>query len=69
MKLKALSKRLSFGTVVNLLVEVALVTQSENQFYYFNSRTQQTLIPKRIHKRHIKLSQTTSKSKGRSQIF
>lgn len=43
MNLKALSKRLSFGTVVNLLVEVALVTQSENQFYYFNSRTQQTL--------------------------
>lgn len=32
-QLKALSKRLSFGTVVNLLIEVALVTPSENQFY------------------------------------
>lgn len=57
-----------FGTVVNLLIEAALVTPSENRFY-ISTAEHKLWIPSGIHKVHIKLSHTISKSKGRSQAF
>lgn len=65
---KMFSKKMYFGTVVNLLIEVAFLTPSENQFVFLQQNAKRLAFLKDSTNCLLNLYRATSKNRNRIQV-